>query len=294
MTTFDILLPYAFQLAAFRAGQIPRPVRGRWDDASPPTPTRLSFLLALGDTLRGAMQRHWYTAQLSIPFSTADIGVAVPGSTPVLNRGAGPAVPPPPPPFRPPPVKSRGLPPPLPPSKACRIADKCCLDGIQYQACQTTSADAGMTYSQFYTVEGPTLRVGIMAKTSGWIAWSYNPGNPGGMIGASAWFARPCPACPTGVSTVGFQLGGYDTGLFSQSAALTFTPAGSGRSAGSIWASLSLPWPGSANTLTINYGGGSYFGGSAAGADGMAKHAVNPPTSCVSRAGGTASLPDAC
>lgn len=89
-----------------------------------------------------ALQQHWLTAGLSIPFSLADIAAAVPPGSPVINRGAGPLIP-----------KATASPPP-PPGAAC------VLEGVTYQACQTTS-DPGFAYSQFYSIEGTTLKVGI-------------------------------------------------------------------------------------------------------------------------------------
>ncbi len=45
------------------------------------------------------------------------------------------------------------------------------------------------------------------ATTAGWIAWAFNGGNQGHMLGADAFFARPCASgCPTGASTVAFNL----------------------------------------------------------------------------------------
>ncbi|KAL4448482.1 hypothetical protein ABPG75_005701 [Micractinium tetrahymenae] len=115
------------------------------------------------------------------------------------------------------------------------------------------------------------------------------------MLGADALFARPCTSgCPTGVSTVAFNLATYSINTFTSPAAVSFNPTDSGSASGTFWDSFSLPWPAAGNTIKINYGGGSYSGGSATGADGMGVHSVFPPTACVSNAGGTASMPNTC
>ncbi|KAL4448480.1 hypothetical protein ABPG75_005699 [Micractinium tetrahymenae] len=275
VTVFDILLPYSFQLQAWKAGKIPtRPVRAAGDDDTPYS--SITFMMALGDVSGTTMQQHWLTAGLSIPFSLANVGAAVPAASPVINKGAGPFIP-----------QATAAPPPPP-------GATCVLEGVAYQACQTTT-DAGFSYSQFYSIEGSTLKVGINANTSGWIAWSWNPSNFGGMIGGNALFARPCAAgCPSNVSTPAFVLGGYATGLFTQPTTVAYSVAGSGRSGNTIWASFTLPWPAAGNTIKINYGGGPYGGGSATSADGMGQHAIQPPTQCISKAGGTITLPSSC
>lgn len=274
VTKFEILLPYSFQLQAWKAGKIsPKPVRAAGDDDTPFS--TVTFMLALGDVAGATLQQHWLTAALSIPFSLADINAPAPAGSPVINKGSGPLVP-----------QATASPPPPP-------GATCVLEGVAYQACQTTS-DPGFSYSQFYSLEGSILKVGIKATTSGWIAWSFNPSRSG-MIGGNALFARPCASgCPTGVSTPAFVLGGYSTFYFSQPTSVAYSVLGSGQSGGAIWASFSLPWPAAGSTITINYGGGPYFGGSAGSADGMGQHAIQPPTQCISKAGGTITLPNSC
>ncbi len=102
-------------------------------------------------------QRHWMTGSLTIPFSVADIGAALPSNLLVLNRGvapdvAAPTAPPPPPP-RPPP-------PPSPPPGTCAPGAQCCLNGMTYISCQTDSK-AGFSFTQYYKAVGSTLHVGI-------------------------------------------------------------------------------------------------------------------------------------
>ncbi|KAL4438194.1 hypothetical protein ABPG77_010555 [Micractinium sp. CCAP 211/92] len=275
VTVFEILLPYSFQLQAWKASKITsRPVRAPGDDDTPFS--TVTFMMALGDVAGSTLQQHWLTAGLSIPFSLADIDAAVPPAVPVINKGAGTLVPP---------AKASPPPPPGP---------SCVLEGVAYQACQTTS-DPGFPFSQFYSLNGSTLNVGIKATTSGWLAWSWNPGNLGGMIGGNALFARPCASgCSTGVSTPAFVLGGYATGLFTQPTSIVFSVLASGKSGSTIWAAFSLSWPAAGDNITINYGGGPYVGGSVDGADGMGQHGIQPPYQCISKAGGAITLPSSC
>ncbi|KAL4438192.1 hypothetical protein ABPG77_010553 [Micractinium sp. CCAP 211/92] len=296
VTTFDIILPAPFQPRSPpspRPRPRPPPRRGtrKLLQAAPST---LSFLFAMGDVNAvGAMMRHWVTARVFIPYTAADLDATVDPDTPVLNRGAGPkGLPPASPP--PPAGAVSPPPPPAPPLPTCQPSEPCCLNGVKYDACQTTT-NAGFSYSQFYAVSGGALRVGIKAITAGWIAWAFNGGNQGHMLGADAFFARPCASgCPTGASTVAFNLATYSINTFTAPADISFTPTGSGSASGTLSASFTLPWPSATNTIKINYGGGPYSGGSPTGADGMGVHSVFPPTACVSNAGGTASMPAAC
>lgn len=98
------------------------------------------------------------TAKVFIPYSSADLDATVDTNAPILNRGAGPKGLPP---ASPPPAGAASPPPPpAPPLPTCQPSDPCCLNGIKYDACQTTTS-AGFSYTQFYAVSGGTLRVGI-------------------------------------------------------------------------------------------------------------------------------------
>lgn len=86
------------------------------------------------------------------------------------------------------------------------------------------------------------------------MAWAYNQGSPGHMVGADALFLRPCASCAGGVSTVAFHLGGTSTGAFTAPETVTFAVTAAGTTDGAIWAQFSLPWPGG-TAIKINYGG---------------------------------------
>ena len=180
-----------------RAGRIPAPTRNEDGEDGGGGTTSISFLMAFGDVNRlglmqvrppvigradpqqataghrchacaewslapppcnAAVQQHWMTTRLSIPFTITDLGAAVPPNAPVLNKGAGPAAqvsPSPPPPA----VASPPSPPPAPVA-TCAVGASCCLNGVEYSSCQTDSGP-GFAFSQFYRSEGTTLHVAI-------------------------------------------------------------------------------------------------------------------------------------
>lgn len=222
-----------------------------------------------------------------------------PPSPPPPTLTASPPVPPPspssvaaspsPPSPSPPPLSpaARSPPPPSPADPtSCPSNVPCCLNGVTYDSCQTDS-DNLFSYTQYYkAVSGGVLQVAIRASTNGWIAWNYNANGRASMNDGDAFFARICPTCPTGVSSVAFNLGNIKSpsGFTTPTKSVTYTPVASGSSAGEIWASFTVTWPGGSSIL-IRYGGGPYSGGSPTSPDGMGYHPRRPQQMCITDAG---------
>lgn len=215
-----------------------------------------------------------------VPFNKANIGAVVPTSgLPVLNPGLGPAGPnngvAPPPPS--PPPEPEG---PAPPCTAAN--EQCCLDGMQFDAC-ATSAGAGLPITHFYRTSGGRLHVGIRSTggaTTNWLAWSYNPEWQGHMVGADAYFVRPCPTCATQTSAVAFNMPSTSVGSFTAPRLVSYNGRSSGAIGADLFATFSLPVAANA-TLKINVGTGPYSGTAPASAAGMQLHTAIPPTACV-------------
>lgn len=225
-------------------------------------------------------QKHWVAHATQVPFTKANIGAAVPTSgLLVLNPGLGPAGPtngvaPPPP--SPPPAPETPAPP-------CTAANgQCCLDGMQFDAC-ATSTGAGLPITHFYRTSGGRLHVGILgagAATSNWLAWSYNPDWQGHMVGADAYFVRPCASCATKSSPVAFNMPSTSVGSFVPPRLVNFSGRTSGVVGSDLFATFSLPVATNA-TLKVNVGTGPYSGADPASAAGMQLHTAIPPTACV-------------